>query len=33
MFVVEWHTDGGDIRWKEIPGNPAYQGLRRMRLN
>ena len=32
MFVVEWHTDGGDARWKEIQGNPAYQGLRRMRL-
>ena len=33
MFVVEWHTDGGDIRWKELQGNPAYQGLRRMKLN
>ena len=32
MFVVEWHTDGGDARWKEIQGNPAFQGLRRMRL-
>ena len=33
MFVVEWHTDGGDARWKEIQGNPAFQGLRRMKLN
>lgn len=33
LFVVEWHTDGGDARWKEIQGNPAFQGLRRMRLN
>ena len=32
MFVVEWHTDGGEARWKEIQGNPAFQGLRRMRL-
>ena len=32
MFVVDWHTDGSDARWKEIQGNPAYQGLRRMRL-
>ena len=23
----------GDARWKEIQGDPAYQGLRRMRLN
>lgn len=31
MFVVEWHTDGGDARWREIQGDPAYQGLRRMK--
>ena len=31
MFVVEWHTDGGDARWAEIQGNPSYQGLRRMK--
>lgn len=32
MFVVEWHTDGGEARWKTIQGDPAFQGLRRMRL-
>lgn len=31
MFVVEWHTDGGDARWREIQGNPSFQGLRRMK--
>ncbi len=31
MFVVEWHTDGGDARWREIQGDPAFQGLRRMK--
>lgn len=31
MHVVEWHTDGGQGRWKEIQGNPHYQGLRRLR--
>ena len=30
MHVVEWHTDGGDSRWKELQGNPHYQGLRRI---
>jgi hypothetical protein len=30
MFVVEWHTDSGDARWREIQGNPQYQGLRRL---
>lgn len=32
LFVVEWHTDGGDARWAEIQGNPAFQGLRRMKI-
>lgn len=31
MHVVEWHTDGGETRWREIQGNPQYQGLRRLR--
>jgi hypothetical protein len=31
MHVVEWHTDGGAARLKEIQGNPQYQGLRRLR--
>ncbi|MCK6581023.1 MAG: hypothetical protein L6Q98_23260 [Anaerolineae bacterium] len=31
MFVVEWHTDGGETRWKEIQGKPQYQALRRLR--
>ena len=31
MFVVEWHTDGGDGRWREIQGQPQYQSLRRLR--
>ena len=31
LHVVEWHTDGGDARWKEIQGNPHYQGLRDLR--
>jgi hypothetical protein len=30
-FVVEWHTDGGAERWKQIQGNPQYQGARRYR--
>lgn len=29
--VVEWHTDGGEARLKEIQGNPQFQGLRRLR--
>src|SRR5690606_9054116 len=29
--VVEWHTDGGGERWREVQGNPAFQGLRRLR--
>ncbi|MFW5690927.1 MAG: hypothetical protein ACOCXZ_00385 [Chloroflexota bacterium] len=30
FHVVEWHTDGGEARWKEVQGNPAFQGLRRI---
>jgi hypothetical protein len=30
MVVIEWHTDGGEARWKDIQGNPQYQGLRRL---
>lgn len=30
LYVVEWHTDEGTTRWKEIQGNPQYQGLRRL---
>ena len=30
MHVVEWHTDGGDARFSELQGNPAFQGLRRI---
>lgn len=30
LYVVEWHMDGGDNRWKQIQGNPSYQGLRRL---
>ena len=28
MHVVEWHTDGGKERWRQIQGNPHFQGLR-----
>ncbi len=31
MFCVEWHTDGGLERYKKLQGDPAYQGLRRLR--
>lgn len=31
MFVVEWHTDGGEERWKEIQGKPQFQSVRRLR--
>jgi hypothetical protein len=30
MYVVEWHTDGGESRWKQIQGQPQYQSLRRL---
>lgn len=29
--VVEWHTDGGENRWREIQGAPQFQGLQRLR--
>ncbi len=31
MYVVEWHTDGGEARWREVQGKPQYQGARRLR--
>ncbi len=31
LFVVEWHTDNNEQRWKDIQGNPQYQGLRRLK--
>ena len=31
MYCTEWHTDGGEARWKEVQGNPSYQGLRRIK--
>lgn len=31
LTVVEWHTDGGEERWKQIQGQPQYQALRRLR--
>ena len=31
MYVTEWHTDGGEARWRELQGQPAYQGLKRLR--
>jgi hypothetical protein len=31
MHVVEWHTDSGDDRWREIQGDPHFQGLRRLK--
>jgi hypothetical protein len=30
MYVVEWHPDGGEGRWKDIQGQPQFQGLRRL---
>jgi hypothetical protein len=29
-LVTEWHRDGGDARWREIQGNPMYQGPARL---
>lgn len=29
--VVEWHTDGGGERWRQIQGDPHFQGLRQLR--
>jgi hypothetical protein len=31
LFVVEWHTDGGEDRWRELQGKPQYQSVRRLR--
>jgi hypothetical protein len=31
LFCVEWHTDGGAARFKEIQSDPAFQGVRRLR--
>lgn len=31
MHVVEWHTDGGDERLRELQGDPRFQGLRRLK--
>jgi hypothetical protein len=31
MSVVEWHTDGGESRWREIQGKPQFQAVRRLR--
>jgi len=31
LYVVEWHVDDVDKRWKDIQGNPQYQGLRRLK--
>ena len=31
LHVVEWHTDEGEERWKEIQGNPRFQGLQRFK--
>jgi hypothetical protein len=30
FYVVEWHLDDSEARWKQIQGNPKYQGLRRL---
>lgn len=31
MYTVEWQTDGGETRWREVQGNPHYQGVRRFK--
>ncbi|RMG82118.1 MAG: hypothetical protein D6712_15175 [Chloroflexi bacterium] len=31
FYVTEWHTDGGDERWKALQGDPRYQNLRRIK--
>lgn len=31
LYVVEWHLDDSEARWKTIQGNPQYQGLRRLK--
>ncbi len=31
MHVVEWYTEGGEERWREVQGSPGFQGVRRLR--
>ncbi len=31
MHVVEWHTDGGEQRWRDLQGKPQYQAVRRLK--
>ena len=31
LFCVEWYTDGGAERFQHIQGDPAFQGVRRLR--
>jgi hypothetical protein len=31
LFCVEWYTSGGEERFQRIQGDPAYQGVRRLR--
>ena len=33
LYVVEWHTDSDESRWKQLQGDPRYQGLKRFRKN
>lgn len=30
-YTVEWHTDGGEDRWAQVQGNPAYVGAKRIK--
>ena len=30
LYVVEWHLQGNEGRWKDMQGDPQYQGLRRL---
>ncbi len=31
MFCVEWYTEGSDERFQRIQGDPAFQGVKRLR--
>jgi hypothetical protein len=31
LYVVEWHLDDEETRWRELQGNPQFQGLRRFK--
>ena len=31
LYVVEWRTEEDEERWRDMQGNPRYQGLRRLR--